>query len=311
LSVYTSLRRSEIESVLSFYQLAPLIRYTGISAGIENSNYFLQTVQGDFVLTIYEHSTAEQIMPYLGLLDELGKHENYYPVPLLDTKLEYLQELSGKSVAVFSCLPGESVQQVTEMQCRSVAKALARLHLQSSSLAFQQANPRNIAWIQASVKSLGSHLSEQDAELLKDELNYQCQYSILHLPQGIIHADLFKDNVLFKGDRLSGMLDFYAACRDCYVLDIAIALNDWCVDAQGSYEQHRQDVFIQAYQQQRLITDDEQQYLPLLLRRACLRFWVSRLEHKLNPRQGEITQIKDPESFKSLLLQHRHFAGVQ
>jgi homoserine kinase type II len=107
------------------------------------------------------------------------------------------------------------------------------------------------------------------------------------------------------------MLDFYAACRDCYVLDIAIALNDWCVDAQGSYEQHRQDVFIQAYQQQRLITDDEQQYLPLLLRRACLRFWVSRLEHKLNPRQGEITQIKDPESFKSLLLQHRHFAGVQ
>ncbi|SMG62257.1 homoserine kinase [methanotrophic bacterial endosymbiont of Bathymodiolus sp.] len=311
MSVYTSLSRSEIESVLSSYQLAPLIRYTGISAGIENSNYLIHTAQGDFVLTLYEYYTSEQIMPYLGLLVQLGKHEDYYPVPLVNAKQDYLQELAGKPAAVFNCLPGESVQQATEAQSQSVAKALARLHLQSSSLAFQQANPRNIAWIQASVKSLGSHLSEQDAELLQDELNYQCQYSILHLQHGSIHADLFKDNVLFKGDRLSGMLDFYAACQDCYLLDIAIALNDWCIDAQGFYDQQRQDVFIRAYQQLRLITDEEQQYLPLLLRRACLRFWVSRLEHKLNPKQGEITQVKDPECFKNLLLQHRHFAGVQ
>ena len=310
MSVYTSLSRAEIESVLSSYQLAPLIRFTGISAGIENTNYLLHTAQGDFVLTIYEHYTAEKIMPYLDLLVQLGKYESYYPVPLADAKHQYLQELAGKPAAVFNCLPGESVLQATDKQCQSVANALARLHLKSSSLALQKKNPRNIDWIQASAKQLDCYLSAQDARLLKDEVDYQCQYATLHLPQGIIHADLFKDNVLFQGDRLTGMLDFYAASRDCYLLDIAIALNDWCVDVQGVYDHRRQAVFMQAYQQLRMLDDEEQKTLPVLLRRACLRFWLSRLEHKLNPKQGEMTQVKDPACFKDLLLQHRHFDSI-
>ena len=153
-------------------------------------------------------------------------------------------------------------------------------------------------------------MSVQDSFLLENELQYQLNHTTEHLTQGIIHADLFKDNVLFVGDSLTGMLDFYAACCDCYLLDVAIALNDWCVDEQGVYNRKQQDVFMRAYKQVRVISQEEEKYLPILLRRACLRFWLSRLEHKLYPRAGEITQEKDPELFKNLLLQHRQFYAL-
>ena len=138
-------------------------------------------------------------------------------------------------------------------------------------------------------------------------MKYQLKFTTQHLAHGIIHADLFKDNVLFMGNSLTGLLDFYAAGCDCYLLDVEITLNDWCVNEQGVFERKRQDVFMQAYKQVRNISKQEEEWLPLLLRRACLRFWVSRLEHKLYPRAGEITQEKSPERFKSLLLQHRQF----
>ncbi|GFO71740.1 homoserine kinase type II [Bathymodiolus japonicus methanotrophic gill symbiont] len=305
MSVYTSLCHAEIESILSAYQLTPLIHYSGISAGIENTNYLLQTAQGDFVLTLYEHLKASEVMPYLDLLVQLGLHESYYPAPLADTRHEYLQITAAKPAALFKCLPGKSVQQATRHQLQSVATALGRFHLHSAQMAFSNKNPRNIAWIQDVAKQVSPYLSVEDAQLLQAELQYQLQHSIQHLPRGIIHADLFKDNVLFVEEHLTGMLDFYAACHDCYLLDIAITLNDWCVDARGLYDHQRQVDFISAYQQHRVITYVEQKLLPALLRRACLRFWLSRVEHKLNPREGEITQEKDPQFFKNLLLQHR------
>lgn len=249
-------------------------------------------------------------MPYLGLLVQLGQYESYYPVPLADAQHEYLQIIAAKPAALFRCLPGKSVQQATQHQLQSVAKALARFHLQSAQLAFSNKNPRDITWIQDVAKQVSPYLSAEDVRLLGAELQYQLQHSIQHLPRGIIHADLFRDNVLFIEGRLTGMLDFYAACYDYYLLDIAITLNDWCVDARGLYGHQRQADFISAYQQHRVITHAEQKLLPVLLRRACLRFWLSRLEHKLNPKQGEITQVKDPECFKDLLLQHRYFDSI-
>ena len=309
MSVYTSLSHAQIESFLSAYHLSPLNSYSGISAGIENTNYLLNTPQGDFVLTLYEHFKADEIRPYLNLLVQLGKYESYYPSPLPDFQRSYLNILASKPAAVFNCLSGKSVVQATSKQCQLVASALARFHLSSSSLEFRKKNPRNIEWIQATALQVSAHLSSQDATLLDDELNYQIKSTTQHLSLGIIHADLFKDNVLFEGDNLTGMLDFYAACNDCYLLDVAITLNDWCVDERGVFVRQRQDVFMHAYQQVRVISQQEEIWLPLLLRRASLRFWLSRLEHKIYPRAGEITQEKDPERFKSLLLQHRKFYG--
>ncbi len=310
MSVYTSLNHAQIESVIRSYRLAPLIRYAGISAGIENTNYLLNTVQGDFVLTLYEHFKVDELTPFLDLLVQLARYESYYPSPLSDIQQGHIHRLAGKPAAVFKCLSGESVLQVTVNQCQSVASAMARFHLSSPALGFSKINPRNFEWIQETAQQVSSFLSVQDSFLLENELQYQLNHTTEHLTQGIIHADLFKDNVLFVGDSLTGMLDFYAACCDCYLLDVAIALNDWCVDEQGVYNRKQQDVFMRAYKQVRVISQEEEKYLPILLRRACLRFWLSRLEHKLYPRAGEITQEKDPELFKNLLLQHRQFYAL-
>jgi len=311
LSVYTSLGHAQIESLINAYSLGSLTSYSGISAGIENTNYLLNTTQGDFILTLYEHFKVDEITPYLDLLVQLGQYERYYPSPLIDIHQGYLQVFLGKPVAVFKCLSGKSVQQATINQCQSVASALAKLHLRSSSLRFSQENPRNIEWMQETALQVSSFVSVQDSRLLEDELQYQTKHTTQHLTQGIIHADLFKDNVLFVGDNLTGMLDFYASCCDCYLLDVAITLNDWCVDEQGIFQRKQQDVFMQAYKQVRAISQLEENYLPLLLRRACLRFWLSRIEHQLYPRAGEITQEKDPYIFKNLLLQHRQFYALK
>jgi len=310
-SVYTSLSYAQIESLIRAYNLPSLISYSGINAGIENTNYLLKTTQGDFVLTLYEHFKADELSPYLDLLANLGQDECYYPSPIADFQQRYINILAGKPVAVFKCLSGKSVVQATLNQCRLVASALARFHLSSHSLRFNKKNPRNLEWILVTARQVSTFVSLQDAMLLQDELEYQRQHIAPPLTQGIIHADLFKDNVLFVGDKLTGLLDFYAACCDSYLLDVAIALNDWCVDEQGIFDRKRLAVFMQAYQQVRTISQQEQAWLPLLLRRACLRFWLSRLEHKLYPRAGEITQEKDPEVFKNILLQHRQFYAQQ
>lgn len=307
MSVYTSLSHAQIESFISTYKLNSLVSYSGISAGIENTNYLLNTSQGDFVLTLYEHFKSDEINPYLNLLVQLGRQESYYPTPLADSQQAYLSTLANKPAAIFKCLPGKSVEQATVNQRQSIAAALARLHSNSPALGFSKKNPRNIEWIQETARRVSSTLSVSDSVLLEDELNFQLKITTEHLTQGTIHADLFKDNVLFAGDSLTGILDFYAACCDCYLLDIAITLNDWCVDEYGGFERKYQGAFMQSYKQVRTISQQEESWLPVLLRRASLRFWLSRLEHKLCPRTGEITQEKDPDFFKNLLLQHRRF----
>lgn len=310
MSVYTSLTAAQIESFIAAYTLAPVVAYAGISAGIDNTNYLVNTAEGDFVLTLYEHFQLDEIRCYVDLLVQLGQYESYYPCPLADQQQQYLKELADKPAALFRCLPGKSLQHISVTQCQALASALARFHSSSPSLDLTKPNPKGIAWLKATTQSLAPRLSAQDLALLEHELAYQLKHSTEHLSQGVIHADLFKDNVLFVDNHLTGLLDFYAACCDCYLLDIAIALNDWCVSPQGVFDRERQVVFMQAYQQVRILSAEDLQALPLLLRRACLRFWLSRLEHQLYPRVGEVTQEKDPESFKNLLLQHRQFYAV-
>ncbi len=307
MSVYTSVSHAQIELFIRKYGLSSLVSYSGISAGMENTNYLLHTRQGDFVLTLYEYFNVDELRPYLQLLLQLARFESYYPCPLSDLQQGYVQILSGKPAAIFKCLPGKSVVHTTLQQYQLVATTLAGFHLTGSSIEFNKQNPRNIVWIQKTAQQVSAHLSLQDSLLLEDELQYQLKSTTQHLRQGIIHADLFRDNVLFAGDRLTGMLDFYAACCDCLLLDVAIALNDWCVDAQGLFDYELSNVFMQAYKQVRDIPQSEENWLPVLLRRASLRFWLSRLEHKIYPRVGLITQQKNPENFKKLLLQHRQF----
>ncbi|NOQ63078.1 MAG: homoserine kinase [Methyloprofundus sp.] len=307
MSVYTSLQQAHIERLIERYPLAPLVSFSGISAGIENTNYLVQTQQGDFILTLYEHFSAKDVAPYLALLQQLAHLEDYYPSPLVDSQKQLLQQVAHKPAALFKCLSGRSPLQATPQQCQSIAFSLAKLHHNSAHLKFNKPNPKGIHEIQLLAEKLLPSLSTQDADLLKDELHYQLKQTHLPLKQGLIHADLFKDNTLFVEHKLTGLLDFYAACIDYFLLDVAITLNDWCVTEQGIFDYHQQASFIHAYQRVHALNSQELAYLPLLLRRASLRFWVSRLNHKQLAKSGAMTQEKDPEIFKYLLLQHRQF----
>jgi len=305
LAVYTSLTSVQINGFLKTYQLGPLLSYQGITAGIENTNYYIKTEQGEFVLTLYEQFTAEQVWPYLQLLQKLSLLESYYPSPIATPEQLILQTLNTRPAALFSCLSGVSVSDVSDMQLSAMAGALAGLHASSAELSFNPKNTRGLEWMQQSADALYSSLSLADAQLLKDELQFQAKLQETGLEEGVIHADLFKDNVLFNGDCLSGFLDFYVACYDHFLLDIAITLNDWCVDQQGQFNSRQSALFIQAYQQKKRLRDEELQQLRPFLRRASLRFWLSRLEHQMNPRPGEIALKKSPEKFRDLLIQHR------
>lgn len=305
MSVYTSLSQAQIEQFIGSYGLTSLKQFSGISAGIENTNYLLKTEQGNFVLTVYEHLKAHEVSDYLCLMQQLSEYADYYPCPLSDSKQQTLKVLSNKPSALFKCLPGESVAIASLKQCQAIGCALAHLHLSSSALHFSKENPRSISSLRASAQLLAQYLSAQDLALLEDELAYQFSQETAHLAQGVIHADLFKDNVLFVGNTVTGLLDFYAACCDSYILDVAVTLNDWCINGQGFFEQEKQHSFLQAYQSVRCFSAAEEHMLPVFLRRASLRFWLSRLEHRFNPRAGEITQDKDPDEFKCLLMQHR------
>jgi homoserine kinase type II len=310
LAVYTSLNFEQINCFLKPYQLSTLLSYHGISAGIENTNYLIKTTKGNFILTVYEHFSAQQVQRYLELLQRLATLEKYYPEPIKPVVASVLQQVNNKPAALFKCLLGTSVDNASKSQIMAMGEALARLHLSSAQLKFSETNPKGLSWIQQSAKKLLPLLSYEDAKLLTEELQYQYQFNEQKLAKGVIHADLFKDNTLFSGEYLTGFLDFYAACYDIFLLDIAIAVNDWCVDEQGAFKQELYTVFIHAYQKIRPLLENELEFLAVFLRRACLRFWLSRLEHQINPKEGEITLEKPPERFRNLLVQHRKYTNI-
>ena len=309
MAVYTSLTLEQINRFIHRYQLPPLLSYHGISAGIENTNYLIKTPKGDFILTVYEHFTAQQARCYLNLLQQLAYLENYYPEPIESAAGHVLQQISHKPAALFKCLEGNSVDMASTQKITAIAEALAWLHLSSPQLKFSEENPKGLSWIQQSAQKLLPRLSKEDASLLSHELRYQMHLKGQEFEQGVIHADLFKDNALFVGDCLTGFLDFYAACYDVFLLDIAIAVNDWCVDEQGLFELHQYEVFIQAYQKIKPLVNNELESLDIFLRRACLRFWLSRLEHQQSRKASEIILEKSPERFRNLLRQHRNRVG--
>lgn len=304
MSVYTRVNQRQVEEFLSIYSLGTLIHYTGIQAGIENTNYLLATTQGEFILTLYESLTVKEIPRFLLLLDHLC-HNNYpAPQPQTCRAGHKLRSLNGRPAALFKCLPGQSINIPSIVQCTELGEYLAKLHLYSSAFNFNKQNPKDLAGCQSVYYKIKSQLAKNDIALLNSELNFQATYALPELPRGIIHADLFKDNVLFEQGRISGIVDFYDACTDSFLFDIAVTCNDWCVENE-TLNQQKLNAFLSGYQKCRTLHDDEIMHLPVFLRLAALRFWLSRLEHQLKPKAGELTLLKDPLVFRRLLEYHR------
>ncbi|WP_027159640.1 homoserine kinase [Methylobacter luteus] len=309
MSVYTPVNSLQLEQFFSTYSLGKVTDFEGIRDGIENTNYFVTTTRGRFVLTLFESLTADDLPPFMDLMTHLGKSEIACPRPLPDRQANPLRILIDKPAALFNRLAGAAVTSPSIAHCRQIGLHLARLHNSTQAYVFPIKNSRGLDWCQRVFTEIGPALCPADRALIGDELRVQRQNSTNLLPRGVIHADLFRDNVLFVDGRLSGLLDFYSACTDALLLDIAITANDWCCD-NGAVNPDKFAALLSAYETLRPLEPMERQRWPLMLRAAALRFWLSRLQHRLHPRPGEITQQKDPLVFRELLEQHRGQASV-
>ena len=305
MSVYTSVGRDELTAWLQPLGLGELINHAGIAAGMQNSNYFVTTAKGRFVLTLFERIETEALDFYLALQDHLAHHGIPCPQPLADQQGRRWRLLAGKPAALLSCLPGTAEEAPTPAHCYALGEMLARLHLAGAEMANPLPNPCGAAWRQAVGEALLPVLLPEERNLLADELAFQAAQDFSALPRGIIHADLFRDNVLWEsgtprvlpvgGAQLSGVLDFYFAGEDCLLFDLAVVANDWCLNGATLPE------LLTGYQCRRALNDAEIAAWPAMQRAAALRFWLLRLEVRHRPRGGEVVTIKDPEHFRQLL----------
>jgi homoserine kinase type II len=303
MSVYTSIERDELVTFLASYPVSELQGFEGISAGIENTNYFVTTRDGEYVLTLFEWLSWEELPYFLDLMAFLNEHSVPSAHPLADNDGRYLRTLKNKPAALVQRLPGTTVSHPTPEQCRALGSALGHLHAVGREFSGQRENDRGTRWRQETAKRLYPKLGGRDASLLRDELLYQSQHGHPDLPKGVIHADLFRDNALFVGDKLTGIIDFYYACNDQLLYDVAVTVNDWCSDADGALDEERATAVLTAYAGERSFTTAEREMWAFMLRAAALRFWLSRLQDMHFPKEGEITHIKDPDVFKNILLQ--------
>lgn len=314
MSVYTRVEARELETLLLEYRVGRLVDYRGISEGIENTNYFVTTTGGEFVLTLFESIGYEDLPYYLDLMAFLSEHGVPSAHPLPDRDGKYLRSFKNRPTALVQRLPGRSVPSPSAAQCRAIGEALGHLHVEGRAFTGQRDNARGPRWWQATARRLLPLLEADPARLLREELAFQNRYRDSDPPRGVIHADLFHDNALFEGDTLTGIIDFYYACNDVLLFDVAVTVNDWCGRDDGSLDDARAAALLAAYHRWRPLLDRERELWPVMLRAGCLRFWLSRLQDQLFPRPGVLTQIKDPGIFERALRRrveaHRELADL-
>ena len=302
MSVYTTVTADELDAWLARYAQGALVEHVPIAAGIENTNYFVTTERGRFVLTLYERLPADELPFYLNFMAHLARAGVEVPAPLPDRTGGLFSHLNGRPAGLVARIDGVAVDAPTPAHCAAVGNALARLHLASQSYRARLTNRRGPAWWRQAARAVRPFVTSEQNELLACEVKFQTGFGKVKLPKGAIHGDLFCDNVLFAGERVAGIIDFGFAATDFFAYDLAIAVNDWCVAGGGDeLDGERLATMVAAYHAVRPLTDDERAQWPALLRAAALRFWVSRLYDLHLPRPGELTHAHDPAPFERIL----------
>jgi homoserine kinase type II len=316
MAVYTEVSTEEVRTLLRQLKLGELKAMQGCAGGIENTNYFVSVEKdGDlreYVLTLFERLSFEQLPFYLRLMKHLAQRGIPVPEPSANAQGELVFVLKGKPAAVVNKLRGKSELAPSAAHCAAMGTMLARMHLAGADFSLSQPNLRGLAWWIETVPVVLPHLNARQAALILSELDYQKQIaassSNAALPRGPIHADLFRDNVMFDevdGQiSLSGLFDFYFAGVDSWLFDIAVCMNDWCVDpVTGAHHEERATSFVAAYRAVRPLTEPECLLLTAMLRAAALRFWISRLWDYHQPRAARLLKAHDPSDFERILSQ--------
>lgn len=304
MSVFTKVSHKALTAFLEQYPLGALIGFQGIGEGVENTNYFVDTEDGRFVLTLFERLDHDDLPFFLGLMAHCADRGVPAPRPLRAKDGEVLRELCGKPAALVQRLEGASALTPNTAQCHAAGEALADLHSSARSFRLTAANTRGRDWRVATADQVRPRLPPEAAALLDTALAADEAARWAALPQGVIHADLFRDNVLFQGDQVSGIIDFYYACNDALLFDLAVTVNDWCFEQDGRLNRARYRALTEAYCAQREPTETEQADWSGVLCAAALRFWLSRLYDWHFPRDGDLVHIKDPTPYERILRFH-------
>ena len=308
MAVFTKVSPKEARALLQRLQLGELRQLRGIEGGIENTNYFLTTESGEFVLTLFERLSAEQLPFYLHLMRHLARAGIPVPDPQGDQHGNILHSVCGKPAAVVNKLHGRSQLAPQAVHCAAVGAMLARMHLAGRGFERQQPNLRALPWWNETAPVVLPHLHAEQAALLQSELAYQnhiaASSAYTALPRGPVHADLFRDNVMFEGEQLSGFFDFYFAGIDSFLFDLAVCLNDWCIDwERGAHGAPRCGAMLAGYQAGRPLAAAGRSLLAAMARAGALRFWISRLWDYYLPREAQVLTPHDPRHFERVLRQ--------
>jgi len=316
MAVYTDVAADELAEFLSLYDLGELLSYKGIAEGVENSNFLLHTARGSFILTLYEKRVAKGDLPFfLALMTHLASHGINCPQPVTNRKGEALGSLAGKPAAIITFLEGIWPRKPNASHCAGVGKALAKMHLAGHDFAMSRANALSVAGWRA-LFDLAADRADSVQMGLRDTIARELDYLEggvwpKNLPQGVIHADLFPDNVFFLGEALSGIIDFTFACNDTLAYDVAICLNAWCFEADHSFNVTKARAFLSAYGRERKLSDAEEAALPLLARGSALRFLLTRLVDWLNVPPGALVRPKDPLEYARKLRFHQSVSSMR
>jgi len=306
MAVFTPVSMEELVPWLDQYDVGQALRIQGISSGIENSNFFVTTDQGEYVLTLFEKLTAQELPYYLNLMHHLAERHIRVADPILDRDGGILGTLCGKPASLVTKLRGDWLPNPSPRHCAQVGEMMARMHLAGKDYLPYQPNLRGITWWRETMPQVLGYLSEENAIFLRQEVALQEAFSVTdlysRLPSGPVHADLFRNNVMFDGDQLSGFFDFYFAGNDTWLFDVAVAVNDWCIRLDtGEFDDVRLHAFLEAYKAVRLFSADENAAWQTMLRAAALRFWLSRLYDFYLPRTAEMLTPHDPAHFERIL----------
>ena len=306
MAVFTEVTLDAARVLFDQLAVGRLQELRGIAGGIENTNYFATTDQGEYVLTLFERLSHAQLPFYLQLMRHLAERGIPVPKPQANAAGDILFTVCGKPAAVVDKLRGQSQLQPQPAHCAKLGDLLARMHLAAQDFAMQQPNLRGLPSQNETAPLMYPHLHAAQLALLQNELAYQNEIAAsaayAALPRGPVHADLFRDNVMFEGDALTGCFDFYFAGVDTWMFDLGVCLNDWAINhADGSHEPTRAQALLDAYQAVRPLTDGERALLPAMTRAAALRFWVSRLWDFYLPREASMLKPHDPTHFERVL----------
>ncbi|REC94750.1 homoserine kinase [Kushneria indalinina] len=302
MAVFTPLSDEQVAHFLERYDVGTLLSVEGVTGGTENSTFFVTTDREVLVLTLFEQGEQEELPFFVDLLAWLDQHQLPVPGPLFDRNGVALQRLADRPALLFPRLAGRHPEQPGPAQCAAIGQVLGQIHRISQGFQGSRPNPRDLRWVHAVHSRVMSYLGRDDQILMRDCIDaLDCRLRKVVLPQGALHGDLFRDNTLYEGDRLCGVIDFYNGCTGDLLFDLAIVINDWCSDSEGALIPERYDAIIEAYAAERPFTDEERRVWPTMLELTALRYWLSRLlvvyvdppAHALTP--------KDPTQYRQIL----------